>query len=121
LSKGATFDLRKEAVVSDESIRELQHNQKLSKETAAMEQYTGFSGHASLPTVGMWMKENQIWNRIEERVKIKQKVIQHTPTDKLKDLLINILAGGHGIVEVNNRVRVDKASESDMPKMASKG
>lgn len=74
-----------------------------------MEKYTGFSGHASLATVGLWMKENQIWNTIEECVKIKQKVIKHTPSDKMKDLLINILAGGHGIVEVNNRVRVDKA------------
>lgn len=73
-----------------------------------MEKYTGFSGHASLASVGMWMNENKIWSRIEERVKIKQKVIKHTPTDKVKDLLINILAGGHGIADVNNRVRVDK-------------
>ena len=74
-----------------------------------MEKYTGFSGHASLATIGMWMNEEKIWNRIEESVKIKQKVIKHKPTDKLKDLLINILAGGHGIADVNNRVRVDKA------------
>jgi hypothetical protein len=74
-----------------------------------MEKYTGFSGHASLASVGMWMNENQIWKVIEERVKIKQKVVKHTPTDKMKDLLINILAGGHGIADVNNRVRVDKA------------
>jgi hypothetical protein len=74
-----------------------------------MEKYTGFSGHASLASVGMWMKEKQIWDLIEEHVKIKQKVIKHTPTDKMKDLLINILAGGHGIADVNNRVRVDKA------------
>jgi len=73
-----------------------------------MEKYTGFSGHASLASVGMWMNENQIWEVIEERVKIKQKVVKHTPTDKMKDLLINILAGGHGIADVNNRVRVDK-------------
>jgi len=73
-----------------------------------MEKYTGFSGHASLAGVGMWMNENQIWKAMEERVKIKQKVIKHRPTDKLKDLLINILAGGHAIADVNNRVRVDK-------------
>jgi hypothetical protein len=76
-----------------------------------MEKYTGFSGHASLVSVGMWMKENQIWHTIEEQVKIKQKVIKHTPTDKMKDLFINILAGGRRIVEVNNRVRVDKAMQ----------
>jgi hypothetical protein len=73
-----------------------------------MEKYTGFSGHASLAIVGTWMNDNQIWKEIEERVKIKQKVIRHTPTDKMKDLLIHILAGGHGIADVNNRVRTDK-------------
>ena len=73
-----------------------------------MENYTGYSGHASLAMVGMWMNENRIWEGIEERVKIRQKVIKHTPTDKMKDLLINILAGGHGIADINNRVRVDK-------------
>lgn len=76
-----------------------------------MEKYTGFSGHASLASVGMWITENEVWNRIEECVKIKQKVVKHTPSDKMKDLLINILAGGHGIADVNNRVRVDKTMQ----------
>jgi hypothetical protein len=59
----------------------------------------------------MWMKENRIWYVIEEHVKIEQKVIKHTPTDKMKDLFINILAGGHGVADINNRVRVDKAMQ----------
>jgi hypothetical protein len=74
-----------------------------------MEEYTGFSGHASLAIVGVWMERSKDWEVIEEQVKIKQKVIKHTPTDKLKDLLINILAGGQGVADINNRVRVDKA------------
>jgi hypothetical protein len=41
-------------------------------------------------------------------LKIEQKVIKHTPTDKVKDLLINMMAGGHGVADINNRVRVDK-------------
>ena len=32
-------------------------------------------------------------------VRIKQKVIRHTPLDKLLDAFINILAGGEGLVE----------------------
>jgi hypothetical protein len=76
-----------------------------------MENYTGYSGHASLATAGMWMKENGIWHTIEAHVKIKQKVIKHTPTDKMKDLFINILAGGHGIADINNRVRADQAMQ----------
>jgi hypothetical protein len=74
-----------------------------------MKNYTGFSGHASLATVGVWMGQNKIWEVVESCVKIKQKVIKYTPTDKMKDLLINILAGGHGIADINNRVRVDLA------------
>jgi hypothetical protein len=74
-----------------------------------MEKYTGFSGRASLAAMGLWMKTQRIWEEIEARVKIRQKVLQHTPTDKLKDVLITILAGGHGLVEANTRVRVDKA------------
>jgi hypothetical protein len=74
-----------------------------------MEKYTGFSGHASLAIVGTWMNDNQIWKEIEERVKINQKVIKHTPTDKMKDVLIHILSGGHGIADINNRVRTDKS------------
>ena len=74
-----------------------------------MEQYTGFSGHASLATIGLWMKEKEIWDKVERQVTIKQKTIKHKPQDKLKDAFINILAGGQGIVEVNQRVRTDKA------------
>ena len=74
-----------------------------------MEKYTGFSGHASLATVGLWLNEKQIWKQIEERVQIKQKVVRYKPSDKLKDLLINILAGGQGVADVNQRVRVDKS------------
>lgn len=74
-----------------------------------MEQYTGFSAHASLATIGIWMKERHIWQMIEQQVVVKQKTIRHTPHEKLKDAFINILAGGQGIVEVNERVRTDKA------------
>jgi hypothetical protein len=74
-----------------------------------MEQYTGFSAHASLATVGMWIQQKEIWKTIAERVRIKQKTIKHTPHEKLKDVFINILAGGHGLSEINTRVRTDKA------------
>jgi len=74
-----------------------------------MEQYTGFTAHASLATIGLWMQERKIWQNIEQQVSIAQKTIRHTPHEKLKDAFINILAGGQGLVEVNQRVRTDKA------------
>lgn len=74
-----------------------------------MEQYTGFSAHASLATIGLWMKKRDIWQMIEKEVTIKQKTIQHTPHEKLQDAFITILTGGKSIVEANQRVRPDKA------------
>ena len=74
-----------------------------------MEQDSGFSARASLARIGLWIKEKEIWKKIEEQVTIKQKTIKHAPHDKLKDVFINILSAGHGISEINQRVRTDKA------------
>jgi hypothetical protein len=48
-----------------------------------------------------------IWEMIEQKVKIQQKTVTHTPLQKLQDAFINIMAGGKGIVEVNQRVKPD--------------
>jgi len=72
-----------------------------------MRKYIHFSGRASLGVIGLCMRQTGIWELIEEHVQIKQKVIEHKPLDKLLDAFINILAGGHGLVEVNTRVRSD--------------
>jgi hypothetical protein len=58
------------------------------------------------------MGEEGIWQVIEQTVKIDQKVLKHTPTDKLLDCLINMLAGGDGVVEINTRVRPDRALQA---------
>ena len=65
------------------------------------------SKHASLAAVGMQMQRWRIWETVQKHVHIKQKVIRHTPMDKLLDAFINILAGGRGLVEVNKKVRAD--------------
>jgi len=75
-----------------------------------MKQYTtSFSPNASLAMIGQWTKDKGIWKKMEASIHIQQKVIKHTPQDKLKDLMINIWAGGEGIADVNNRVRTDEA------------
>lgn len=68
-----------------------------------------YSPRASLSLMGLRMEQMGIWKVIAEHVNIKQKTIQHTPLDKIKDTFINIMAGGHGLVEVNTRVRPDTA------------
>ncbi len=67
------------------------------------------SPRASLAVVGRRFQQMGIWLVVEKNVRVKQKVLRHTPTDKLKDCLINILAGGTGLVETNMRVRPDRA------------
>lgn len=67
------------------------------------------SPRASLAVVGQRFQQMGIWTMVEQCVQVKQKVLLHTPLDKLKDCLINILAGGTGVVETNFRVRPDRA------------
>jgi hypothetical protein len=70
-----------------------------------MRQYTRFTSHAGLAAVGQQMQTWRVWSVIEREVHIQQKVVKHTPTDKLKDLFITLLAGGRGVVEINTRLR----------------
>lgn len=73
-----------------------------------MSKYIRFSPRASLAMVGRWMQQMGVWEIVGKHVRIKQKVIKYTPQDKLLDAMINILAGGRGLVEVNTRVRPDE-------------
>ena len=73
-----------------------------------MEQYTGFSAHASLALIAEWTNSNQLWEELRVRVHIRQKTIRHSPSDKLQDLLINMWAGGERISSINNVLRTDE-------------
>jgi len=74
-----------------------------------MNNHIRFSPRASLAMTGICMQQMGIWQMVSEHVTVKQKVMVHTPLEKLQDAFINIMAGGHGLVEVNNRVRPDAA------------
>ena len=66
-----------------------------------------YTASASLSGSGQQVVARHIFKPIAHYVAIAQKVVQYTPTDKLMDGFINILAGGTGMVEVNKRVRSD--------------
>lgn len=68
-----------------------------------------YSARASLVTLGVQFQQLNIWAVVKEHVRIKQKVRQHQPLDKLLDCFMNILAGGNGLIELNTRVRPDRA------------
>ncbi len=53
------------------------------------------------------MRQLKLFEPIRTTVQIKQKTIKHTPTDKLSDAFISLLAGAHGMVEINTRLRAD--------------
>src|SRR3712207_3348290 len=65
--------------------------------------------HATLVAVGLKVQQLDLFRPIREQVRIKQKTVRYTPTDKLYDAWIAILAGAQGLVEVNTRLRSDSA------------
>jgi hypothetical protein len=62
-----------------------------------------------LVALGCHIVKENILKPIEDYVKIKQKTILDTPTNKLTDALIGILSGISGLVEINKTVRADEA------------
>jgi hypothetical protein len=64
---------------------------------------------ASLAAIGLKLKHLDLFGPIREQVHINQKTVRYTPQDKLYDAFISLLAGAHGLVEVNTRLRSDPA------------
>ncbi len=69
-----------------------------------MDTYSKFCRQAGLVVLGHCVQRWGLWADIEQLVHIPQKVRCHSPTAKLLDAFITILAGGHGLVESNLRV-----------------
>jgi hypothetical protein len=67
------------------------------------------SSLASLVLISPWFIRLGLWSMIEQQVCIPQKTVRHTPTAKLLDAWLVMLAGGAGVVEANTRVRPDQA------------
>lgn len=68
-----------------------------------------YTPRATLCALGMKVRSLKLFDTIAQRVHIRQKTIRHTPLEKLQDAFIAILAGAHGLCEVNTRVRSDAA------------
>lgn len=67
---------------------------------------------ATLVALGLKVHQLDLFGPIREQVHIKQKTVRYSPTDKLYDAWIAILAGAHGLVEVNTRLRSDPALQA---------
>ena len=68
-----------------------------------------FTASASLAAIGIKLRELKLFEPIAQRVQIAQKTIKDKPSEKLSDALISMLAGAHGLVEINTRLRADAA------------
>jgi len=71
-----------------------------------------FTGCASLAALGVKLKQLDLFGPIRKTVQIAQKTVKHTPIDKLYDAFISLLAGAHGLVEINTRLRADVALQA---------
>src|SRR2546426_5309306 len=68
-----------------------------------------FTSCASLAALGIKLRDLKVFHPIEQTVQIAQKTIKDSPSDKLYDAFISLLAGAHGLVEINTRLRTDAA------------
>ncbi len=68
-----------------------------------------FHRSGPLVAIGIQVRRLHLLQPIFEKVQIAQKTVKFSPTEKLVDALITILAGARGLVEANKRVRPDRA------------
>lgn len=71
-----------------------------------------FSARATLVAIGAKVRAKSIFEPIAKTVRIAQKTVKYRPVEKLLDAYINILAGGQGMVEINKRIRPDRALQA---------
>ncbi|BCL80899.1 hypothetical protein ccbrp13_33640 [Ktedonobacteria bacterium brp13] len=69
-----------------------------------------FSPTASLAAIGVKLRQLDVFGPIRTQVQIRQKTIKHTPTDKLSDAWISLLAGVM-LQEVNRSATVERKEQ----------
>jgi hypothetical protein len=67
-----------------------------------------FSPRATLAAFGTKVRSLKLFDTIATHVHINQKIVRHTPVEKLTDAFIAILCGAR-LSEINTRVRSDTA------------
>ena len=68
-----------------------------------------FSPRACLAAIGARLRALDLLAPVKEKLRINQKTVKHAPLEKIEDALIAILAGAHGLSEINTRLRSDPA------------
>jgi len=71
-----------------------------------------FTPRAVLAAIGVKIQALDLFAPIREAVQIEQKVVKHTPAEKLYDAFISMLAGAAGLVQINTLLRADPALQA---------
>jgi hypothetical protein len=66
-----------------------------------------FSPRAAFVGLGLRLQQLQVFGPIREQVHMAQKTVKYTPIQKVSDAFIALLAGAHGLGEINKRLRAD--------------
>lgn len=67
------------------------------------------SDHALLALIGHKCQQDQLLAPLHQELKINQKTVTHSPTDKLQDCLLAIMQGAEAVYEINTRLKSDPA------------
>jgi hypothetical protein len=70
------------------------------------------SGHASLCLLGFYLGLTGLFRPLEEGVRLKQKVLKYSPVQKLKMVLVSLLAGAKAIAHSGTTLRADPALQA---------
>src|SRR5205809_6409251 len=71
-----------------------------------------YTSCASLAALGVKLNEMNLFEPIRRRVQIAQKTVKDRPIDKVYDGWIAMLAGAHGLGEINTRLRAEPALQA---------
>src|SRR2546422_4955018 len=77
-----------------------------------------FSARASLTAIGLRLRQRNLFGPVRDQVHMAQKVVKHTPIQKWYDAFIALLAGAHGLVEINKRLRADPGLQAAFGRQA---
>jgi hypothetical protein len=89
----------------------------MSKSTTPTTAYH-FSARATLAAIGIYLRRLNLFGSVRDHVHIAQKTVKHTPLQKVYDAFVTILAGAHGLVEINKRLRADPGLQAAFGRQA---
>jgi hypothetical protein len=70
------------------------------------------SAHASLCLLGGYLRRSGFFQPLEEGLKLRQKVRQYTPVQKVEMVFVSLLAGAKAIYHTGTTLRVDPALQA---------